>query len=226
MRSALVGVILAVALGTPTTYRDDQHLCSIEVPPGWQIMSEESLGELGQSIGTTYDVGFEPAGRKPREYPYVVGRMITRLQPYGSWEDVARDAAATADERVKDAKQKLGAVLVSVDVDPVVIEREKKRVIVRTRVQLRDRAISGYTVGVVGQNGIYYLGGTSRAEDATRAEKDFDVIASSFKWDPAVEWKSPAVAQPVRVVDWVLPPAIVIAIFAAGVALTKRRAAS
>jgi hypothetical protein len=223
------GAILAIALFAATnasaeTYRDDQNYVTVEIPAGWTVMSEDAVGEIGQSIGTTYSIGFEPRGRKPHEYPYVVGRMIPRLQPFASWEEVKRDAAARTDERVKDAKQKLGQMLVRVDVDPIVIERDKKRVVVRTRVVLRDRAISGYTVGVVGQNGIYYLGGTARSEDAARLQKDVD--AFGFRWDPAVEWKSPAAKQPSRLVDWALPPAIVLAIFAAGVALTKRRTAS
>ena len=56
---------------------------------------------------------------------------------------------------------------------------------------------------------------------STTLPSDFDAIASSFRWAPGLEWQAPTggTSSPI---DWLLPPAIVLAIFAAGVAITKR----
>jgi hypothetical protein len=224
--AVLAAALLVPRIANALPYRDEENHAALELPPGWRIMPADRLEAINAAVANSYPIGFEPEGRAPNEYPYVLGRMVVRLSPFASWPEVERETTAWTNGRVDDVKQRMGAALVRIDVFPVEVDRAKNHVVVRTRVQLRDRTLSGYTVGVVGQNGIYYLGASSRDDDTARSKQAVDQMASSFRWDRGLEWKAPVASSPGSVMDWLLPPAIVVAIFAAGVAITKRKAAS
>ena len=56
---------------------------------------------------------------------------------------------------------------------------------------MKDRTLSGYTVGMIGREGILYLGATTRADETARSQAEVDALFDSFRWDEGYAWEPP-----------------------------------
>ncbi len=219
----VAALLLAPAVARAERVHEDEEHWSVDVPPGWRVMPRDRLEAIAGSVGLSYTMGFEPAGRAPNAHPYVVTRLVRSLSNLSSSDAFRRETTKTTNDRMDDVKQRLAPFGASVTAEPVAVERRgdgTRRVVVRTRIEVKDRTLSGYTVGMIGREGILYMGATSRAEAAARSQPAIDALMSSFRWDPGYALEPPRRGGSLW--DYVLPPAIVLAIFALGVAYTRR----
>jgi hypothetical protein len=187
--------LLAINEGRAESYRDDAHHFTLQLPEGWGRMPPDALAAANAS-GQDWPVpksdflaGFHRTTPARAGSPIILLQFEPERLEGKSLEEIERKWSRDS-QRVA----RLGEGLVangrsSLSVEPVVIDRDAKRLTLRVRMDVPGAPpLACYTVGTIGKRGIVLLHCYTAEAEFAQWLPELIAIADSVHFDSGYEF--------------------------------------
>jgi hypothetical protein len=183
--------LVAILQTRAESYRDKERHFTLELPQGWQVMTDQELAQINQaaqSLGSPfmkvqYVQGFRPKGSALGSLPYTLVKVMEG-KPTGSYEDIESSLARELPGAIKKAEGSLTNLVKDVSVGSAILDRDHNRVIFRVQMTVAGigpaQAIS---VGHIGSDGVIFILSYAKESDFDKYLPTFTKMNDSFEYD-------------------------------------------
>lgn len=219
-------LLWVAAAGAEEMYRNEARHFSMDVPDGWEVMPPQVLAaanESGRDLAGPHYAAYLAGLRRRADPPQPI--ILIQFEPANlrskSPEELEKRLTDTLNTVVRQAKGMLSDLGRDMSGDEVVLDWPAKRFIVRTRMSAGGMTAAGYSVGVIGRDGIVLLHCYTLHSELRQWLPTFHAVADSVRFDPGYQFDPPQ-ASATDLVFGVLGGVALVAVVAAGIALRRR----
>jgi len=185
---ALISCLAQANLTRAETYRDKERFFTVELPQGWQVMTDQELTKINQAGNSFmskihYIQGFRPKSSAAGSFPYALVQF--EQGPVNStYDEIEKSFVKEIPGAVKKAEGSLSDLAKDISVGNAVLDREHNRVIFREQMTLAGVGpAQGISVGHIGSGGVIFIHSYSKEGDFAKYLPTFTKMNDSFEYD-------------------------------------------
>jgi hypothetical protein len=171
------------------TFSDKDHHFSVDLPPGWTVMSDSELSRINSFAGSrmlgqiSYVQGFRRRGSAPGTFPYALVQFQAGAMN-ASYEEIESSIARDLPGAVKKAEGSFSDLTKNVSLGNAVLDRSNNRIIIRMKMDLPGiGAAQVMSVGHISSEGIVFVHSYAKDDNFSSYLKTFTDMNDSFEYD-------------------------------------------
>ena len=197
--SALALGVIATLAGNceAQSYRDDAKHFTVELPKGWEVMTQSEMAQVNSLIGARtlgmgvhYDAGLRHKSARLGSLPYVLIQVMPGPPNGASYEELEKSLSIDLKGPLKDAQGRMGDVIREMDVGQPALDRKSLCVIMRTQSSVANvGVVKGMSMGHIGKDNVVFIHCYAKAEDFDTSVPTFTRINEWFSFDRGYDFK-------------------------------------
>jgi hypothetical protein len=181
--------------GQAETFRDKDHHFSVDLPPGWTVMSDSELSRINNFAGSrmlgqiSYVQGFRRRGSAPGTFPYALVQF-QKGAVNASYEEIESSIARDLPGAVKKAEGSLSDLAKNISVGNAVLDRSSNRIIIRMKMDLQGiGSAQAMSVGHISSEGIVFIHSYAKDDNFSSYLKSFTEMNDSLEYEKGYTFK-------------------------------------
>jgi hypothetical protein len=188
----LLSAVLTDAFGV--TFQSKESNYSFVIPPGWEEIPKEMLDETSERVANVtgtkrliYETGFQIAGKRNLEPPYILIPVMSKLDKGGLppnalellYESYTKHLTASVEEHSKTFSDYLS----SPSFEMPYLDKEKRMIAISMKGNYSGKDMRSLVAQFVGKNSIVQINFVTLESDYLKYNLAFEGLITSFRFD-------------------------------------------